>query len=154
MTPVVRRALVADAAALTTLEASAALHPWSLASVTETLRAPTTVAWLASIDDAPVGYLVTTELPDADLTQALGTCEILTIGVRPDARRRGIAASLLAEATRRWRIQRIGQVFLEVREDNAPARALYAALGFAETGLRQDYYAPGVHARCLTLELD
>jgi ribosomal-protein-alanine N-acetyltransferase len=30
--------------------------------------------------------------------------------------------------------------FLEVAEDNAAARGLYAALGFAEIGRRRDYY--------------
>ena len=33
-----------------------------------------------------------------------------------------------------------GTVCLEVRRSNAPARALYAALGFAECGIRKNYY--------------
>jgi [ribosomal protein S18]-alanine N-acetyltransferase len=33
-------------------------------------------------------------------------------------------------------------VFLEVRTDNEPARALYEAEGFAVVGLRKRYYAP------------
>jgi ribosomal-protein-alanine N-acetyltransferase len=31
-------------------------------------------------------------------------------------------------------------VYLEVRESNAPARALYAAHGFQEAGRRKEYY--------------
>jgi len=31
-------------------------------------------------------------------------------------------------------------VYLEVRESNAPARALYAAHGFKEVGRRKQYY--------------
>ena len=56
--------------------------------------------------------------------------EILTVGVVPAARRRGIArrllAALLAEAARARRAPRC---FLEVRVDNDAARALYAQRG-------------------------
>ena len=72
-----------------------------------------------------------------------GTAEILTVGVVPAARRRGIGrrllTALLAEATAR----RAGEVFLEVRIDNAAARALYASEGFDEVGVRRGYYDGG-----------
>ena len=62
--------------------------------------------------------------------------EVLSIAVSPQLRLRGIASLLLravldaAPAT----------VFLEVRENNAPARALYRKFGFAEVGIRKGYY--------------
>lgn len=76
--------------------------------------------------------------------------ELLTIATRPDQQRRGLArgcmAAWMAEAAARG----AAQAFLEVAEDNAPARALYARLGFAETGRRRGYYgrdgAPAVDA--------
>jgi ribosomal-protein-alanine N-acetyltransferase len=71
------------------------------------------------------------------------TADILTVGVVPDARRRGIArqliTALLDEATRRG----VQECFLEVRTDNAPAIELYAREGFVEVGVRRGYYDAG-----------
>jgi ribosomal-protein-alanine N-acetyltransferase len=71
------------------------------------------------------------------------SAEILTVGVVPEARRSGAArrmlTDLLAEAVRRGATQ----AFLEVRTDNVAARALYAAEGFVEVGLRRGYYDGG-----------
>jgi [ribosomal protein S18]-alanine N-acetyltransferase len=39
------------------------------------------------------------------------------------------------------RAQRGSGIFLEVRESNQSARALYRKVGFKETGLRRSYYA-------------
>jgi ribosomal-protein-alanine N-acetyltransferase len=82
------------------------------------------------------------------------TAEILTVGVVPAARRRGIArllvADLLAEAVRRGATE----AFLEVRFDNDAARALYTSEGFVELGLRRGYYDAGrVHAVTMRKEL-
>ena len=69
--------------------------------------------------------------------------QVLTVGVVPAARRRGIAArlldGLLAEARRRGALE----AFLEVRVDNAAARGLYAREGFAEIAVRRGYYDNG-----------
>lgn len=71
------------------------------------------------------------------------SAEILTVGVVPDARRRGVAraliAALLDEAVRRG----AREVFLEVRVDNAAALALYESEGFARVGRRRGYYDHG-----------
>jgi ribosomal-protein-alanine N-acetyltransferase len=71
------------------------------------------------------------------------SAEILTVGVIPPARRRGIARQLLdgllAEARRRG----AAEAFLEVRIDNAAARSLYARDGFAQVGVRPGYYDGG-----------
>ena len=37
----------------------------------------------------------------------------------------------------------IARITLDVAEDNAPARALYDRLGFAEDGRRPNYYTTG-----------
>ena len=71
------------------------------------------------------------------------SAEILTVGVIPSARRRGIARQvldgLLGEARRRGAVE----AFLEVRVDNEAAQALYARAGFAQVGLRRGYYDGG-----------
>ena len=82
--------------------------------------------------------------------------EILTLAVHPTARRRGIAARLTAQAAAAARSLGVVRLFLEVAEDNAPARALYAALGFQPAGRRRGYYArkDGPAADALILALN
>lgn len=67
--------------------------------------------------------------------------EILTLAVRPAGRRQGLGARLVRAATDRARAAGATRMFLEVAEDNAPARALYDGLGFAPAGRRPRYYA-------------
>jgi len=52
--------------------------------------------------------------------------DILRVGVHPDFRRRGIARSLLEETISRAYLP----IILTVNCENAPARTLYASLGF------------------------
>ena len=67
--------------------------------------------------------------------------EIHTIGVDPAHQGRGIGRALLrgllaaADAVH-------ATVYLEVRTDNDPARALYESEGFTVVGLRRRYYRP------------
>jgi [ribosomal protein S18]-alanine N-acetyltransferase len=69
-----------------------------------------------------------------------GEAEIENIVVAECSRRQGIADALLKELIGLARMQGWSVVFLEVRESNFPARALYEKHGFAETGRRRDYY--------------
>ncbi len=66
--------------------------------------------------------------------------ELLTLAVAPDARRRGCGTSLLAAFEAAARARGADDVFIEVAVDNAPARALYAAQGYAQAGLRRAYH--------------
>ena len=67
--------------------------------------------------------------------------EILTLAVEPHDRQRGLGRALVehgaVEATQRGAVR----LFLEVAEDNAAARALYARTDFVEAGRRVGYYA-------------
>ncbi|KQW86411.1 GNAT family N-acetyltransferase [Brevundimonas sp. Root1279] len=82
--------------------------------------------------------------------------EILTLAVRPAARRRGLGAVLVGEGAVAAAARGASRIFLEVAEDNAGARALYARTGFAEAGRRRGYYAgiDGVRRDALVLELN
>jgi ribosomal protein S18 acetylase RimI-like enzyme len=67
--------------------------------------------------------------------------ELENIVVAGTARRRGVGTRLLGEFVAHATAKRGSAVFLEVRESNQSARALYRRAGFKETGLRQSYYA-------------
>jgi ribosomal-protein-alanine N-acetyltransferase len=83
-------------------------------------------------DSQPLGLIV-------DLIAA-EHAEILTLGVAPGARRQGIARTLLDDLFRRARLAGAHSIGLEAAADNLPARRLYEAAGFAQTGQRPGYY--------------
>jgi ribosomal-protein-alanine acetyltransferase len=101
------------------------------------------------IADARNRYYVAVEGPDgvllgwAGVLVIAGTADVLTVGVVPSARRRGLARRMLAalctEAARRGATE----IFLDVRVDNESAIALYRNEGFAELGRRRGYYDAG-----------
>jgi [ribosomal protein S18]-alanine N-acetyltransferase len=67
--------------------------------------------------------------------------ELENIAVAPGARRCGAGKRLIAEALTLARESRAESVFLEVRESNAAARALYESAGFRAAGRRAHYYS-------------
>ena len=98
--------------------------------------------------EAPDGFILMRAVADE--------AEILTLAVRPAARRRGLGGRLVGEGVLAAAARGAARVFLEVAEDNAPARALYARAGFAEAGRRPGYYAApdGGRRDALLLALD
>ena len=66
--------------------------------------------------------------------------ELENIMVSAAARRRGQATRLIRELLDRARPQGAEAIFLEVRESNRAARALYEKCGFRQVGLRKGYY--------------
>ena len=69
-----------------------------------------------------------------------GEAELLTLAVAPESRRLGLGRKLLARFLYQARLRAAETAFLEVAADNAPARALYLASGFTESGRRKNYY--------------
>lgn len=68
-----------------------------------------------------------------------GETDILTVAVDPSVRRMGIGRKLLDALVDALDPDN-DAVFLEVRESNDAARALYVSLGFVEVGRRRGYY--------------
>lgn len=66
--------------------------------------------------------------------------EILNLAVKESRRRRGVGTVLAVALLARYGEQKIRRVFLEVRESNRGAIALYEGLGFKQVGRRPDYY--------------
>lgn len=72
------------------------------------------------------------------------TAQILTVGVLPAARRRGVGRLLVRALVAEARRRRAEEVLLEVREDNVAAQRLYAGEGFTVLGTRRGYYEQGL----------
>ena len=71
----------------------------------------------------------------------LDEVHIHNLAVHPDHRRQGLARLLLHVALALAHRHGATAAYLEVRESNRAARALYASLGFRATGRRRGYYA-------------
>ncbi|HET9011903.1 MAG TPA: ribosomal protein S18-alanine N-acetyltransferase [Gemmatimonadaceae bacterium] len=79
-----------------------------------------------------VGYVVALVMADEG--------EIADVAVAPAARRRGVARVLMERMTAELMEEGVRALYLEVRESNVAARALYESLGFAQVGRRRGYY--------------
>lgn len=71
---------------------------------------------------------------------AADEAEVLTIVVASAQRKRGVGRQLLESHLARLRNAEVKALFLEVGENNLPARKLYQRLGFVEVGRRKNYY--------------
>lgn len=69
-----------------------------------------------------------------------GEWEIENVVVAAEFRRRGVGAELVQEVIRRAQMAGGTAVWLEVRESNLAARALYEKHGFRKSGQRREYY--------------
>lgn len=143
----------ADLPLVAEVEKTAYAHPWPLRHFESSLRAGHWMWALTGPVDAGsahrpspanptladgrtlLGYLVAMEAADE--------VHLLNITTLPAQRRRGHARHLLQALIGRAREQGAQSLWLEVRDSNQPARALYDALGFATTGVRKGYYPAG-----------
>lgn len=135
-----RPATIDDCALLATLHAASFDDSWSTEAFAALLGAPSASAYLAEANAEPAGFILVRE--------AGGEAEILSLGVKPEARRQGLARSLVLAAAKAILANGSQILFLEVAADNLAARGLYGSLGFAEVGRRPAYYTkPGAPAR-------
>src|SRR5437016_2254378 len=102
------------------LERASFSDPWSEASFAAMLNEP--LAFFAAARDSAsqgiAGYVVAWFVADEG--------EIANLAVREPTRRRGIGAALLDAALDEGRRRGAQAIYLEVRDSNAAARALYA----------------------------
>jgi len=79
--------------------------------------------------------------------------ELLLIAVTPDQRGNGMGRALLQMACEDARLRGAEEIFLEVRENNDAALALYRQSGFLEIGRRPNYYAGATGLRYAALTM-
>ena len=121
---VIRRATSNDLAAVAAIQAASPEAPqWT---VSDYLSYD---FWVSEGDGGVTGFL-------AARTTAECEYEVLNIAVKRDLRRSGIGRGLMEYLLLNYH----GEIFLEVRESNLPARKLYEILGFLSIGRRPNYY--------------
>jgi len=146
----IRPATPADLHAILALEREAltAAH-WSQAQYDAVLNAPHATERLilvAETDNKMAGFLVA--------HTAAEEWEIENVVVAESLRGHGLGGQLVSGLLDLGRQKKARAIFLEVRESNAPARALYRSCGFQETGRRPKYYScPTEDAILYTLAL-
>jgi [ribosomal protein S18]-alanine N-acetyltransferase len=90
---------------------------------------------VAELDGALCGY--------AGLMAVSGEATVQTVAVEVGRRRRGVGAELLAELLAEAVRREARVLWLEVRDHNEPAIALYERHGFERAGVRRGYYDQG-----------
>jgi ribosomal-protein-alanine N-acetyltransferase len=87
---------------------------------------------------------------------AADEAEILSIAVAADHRGRGLSSNLLMTHLGHLAGRGVRTIFLEVEENNQPARRLYERAGFAVVGRRERYYreANGEQLNALLMRRD
>ena len=106
--------------------------PWSEKSVASELTNPLSL-WLVAVeDDRVTGYVGSQSV--------MGEPDMMNVAVHPDFRRKGVAELLVRELVAALGKNDNHCLTLEVRASNVPAIALYEKLGFAQIGLRKNYY--------------
>ncbi|MBC8088984.1 MAG: ribosomal protein S18-alanine N-acetyltransferase [Phycisphaerae bacterium] len=129
----IREARRSDVPLLAAIEVESFSDPWPRSAFTDALNMPSSRLTVA-VDklDMPAAYCM--------LITAADQGEIANIAVSRKAQRRGLAGRLLDDALQFATQAAVVAVFLEVRESNEAARALYRSRRFQEIGRRKGYY--------------
>ena len=121
--------------------------PWSASQYKEEFSSPTR-HFVVAVDEVQsiVGYA-------GVFAPGAAEADILTVGVVPEHRGKGIAKALMALITDWAKMQRSTAMMLEVKVDNPEAIGLYESLGYSKLNIRKDYFGAGLDAQVMRLEL-
>ena len=128
----VRVAEKKDAAVLAALESACFSDGWSCESLASHRAGAGGFALLAERDGEALGYLTARLLAPE--------CELYRIAVLPISRHTGVASALMDAFFAILKAEDCPALFLEVRESNTPAIALYKKYGMTQVGMRKNYY--------------
>lgn len=114
------------------LEAQCFAHPWSRASLEETLNNNNSLFYAAVEGDDVIGYIGMSIVVDEGY--------IFNVAVSENHRKSGVGSALINELVTYGKKNNLYFLTLEVRESNINARSLYSKFGFIKVGERKNYY--------------
>ena len=136
--------------AVLAIEAAAYAFPWNRGNFIDSLAAGHPAWLLTDGGGAVLGYFIA--------MFGVDELHLLNITVAPAVQGRGHARRLIEALVGLARERRARQLWLEVRETNGRARAMYGRLGFAQVGVRKNYYPAGFGRRedavVMSLQID
>ncbi|MBQ1640641.1 MAG: ribosomal protein S18-alanine N-acetyltransferase [Lachnospiraceae bacterium] len=139
----VREATTEDAVAMAVVSEQSLDLPWQAKDFADAVHSPQALAYVAADANGAFGYVV--------LYHAADEGEIPSVAVDANHRRCGAARRMMeavfADAAKRG----VRKVFLEVRQSNAPALALYEHMGFLRVGVRKNFYSNPTEDACLMM---
>lgn len=128
-----------DCVQVAAIEATSFSLPWSLKAFTETVEKENFRYFVAEEEGEIIGY--------CGFLFVLDEAEIPNVCVKSSARKRGVGKQMMSVLMEEAKKLGMAVLYLEVRESNTPARALYKSLGFEENGIRKNFYEhPVEHA--------
>ncbi len=121
--------------------------PWSASQYKEEFSSPTR-HFVVAVDEVQsiVGYA-------GVFAPGAAEADILTVGVVPEHRGKGVAKALMALITDWAKVHGSTAMMLEVKVDNPEAIGLYESLGYSKLNIRKDYFGAGLDAQVMRLEL-
>lgn len=131
-TALVEPATLRDAPVLAQIHGASFHHGWGEGEFESMLTERNTLVHRLRIGRKIVGFSVS--------RMAADEAEILSIAVAESHRGRGLSSQLLLTHLGHLAGRGIKAVFLEVEDNNRPARRLYERAGFAVVGRRERYY--------------
>jgi ribosomal-protein-alanine N-acetyltransferase len=131
-TVAVEPASLRDAPKLAELHGASFHRGWGEGEFEAMLTERNTLAHRLKLGRKTIGFAVSRIAADE--------AEILSIAVDANHRGRGLSRNLLLTHLGHLAGRGVRSVFLEVEENNQPARRLYQGVGFAVAGRRERYY--------------
>lgn len=128
-----RRMTVADADAVAALELAIFSEGWSAEVYRREMENKLGRYWVLGRGAVLLGF--------TGVWCVIDEAHLMTIGVVPEARGRGLGDLLFQAGLRHARYRLQERMLLEVRESNLAAQGLYQAYGFVTTGQRRGYYS-------------
>ncbi len=117
--------------------------PWSEGAYRRELTNPQAITLVAADGDTVLGFV--------NCGFVAGELTINALAVLHEYRRMGIANALM-QAVFAWTKDICEVCYLEVRESNLAAQALYQSLGFTQNGYRSNYYEQPTEAAVLMIK--
>ena len=134
-TAAVEPASLRDAPALAQIHAASFHRGWGESEFESMLTERNTLVHRLRMGRRTIGFSVSRIAADE--------AEILSIAVAESHRGRGLSCNLLLTHLGHLAGRGVRRVFLEVEENNQPARRLYERAGFTVVGRRERYYREG-----------